>query len=175
MTRIFFYQDVKLPCKVFPILLRLPPHPTNPLCPILYILPLHNPFDRIILPSQLLISCHPMYKAMTSTTQPRNTIQRPLIMPLSLQHFRMHTSRNKMMIRQRNPVALANLASLSARGTPDRWCASHTCCVLAEYWGEKFGEVVRVWDESVSGEGIWDCAGDCGAERVEDGAFKGCI
>lgn len=83
---------------------------------------------------------------MTSTTQPRNTIQRPLVMPTPLEHLRMHTSRNEMMIRQRDPVTLANLTRLCTRGAPRRRCAGHTCSILAENWGKELGEVVRVWD-----------------------------
>lgn len=93
----------------------LPPHPSNPPSPILHILPLQYPLHSKILPSKLLITRHPMHKTMTSPTQPRNTIQHPLIMPPLLQHLGMHAPRNKMMIRQRDPVALADLAGLRAR------------------------------------------------------------
>lgn len=111
----------------------LPPHPPNPHGPIPHILPLTNPLNSKPLPSELLITRHTVHKTMTSATKPRHTIQHPLIMPPLLNNLRMHPTRNQMVIRERDPVALADLARVRARTRPRRRASRHARCVLCQH------------------------------------------
>lgn len=63
-----------------------------------------------------------MHKTMTSPAQPSNTVQHPLIMPPLLYGLVMHAPRNEMVIREWDPIALADFAGLGARAYPNwRW------------------------------------------------------
>lgn len=79
-------------------------------------------------------------------------------MPAPLYGFRVHLLRDQMMVAQRDPVALAHLAGGCARGGP---CGGGSggggIDVLAEDWGEEFGEgALVVVDEGVGVEGVAD-------------------
>lgn len=111
----------------------LPPNPPNPHSPIPHILPLTNSLNGKPLPSELLITRHAMDKTVTSAAKPRHAIQHPLIMPALFNNFRMHPTRNQMMIRERDPVALADLARVRARVCPRRRAGRHARCVLCKH------------------------------------------
>ncbi len=88
----------------------LPPHPSNPPCPPPHILPPKQPLHTPPLPRQLLITRQPMHKTMTRPTQPRHTIQSPLLMPAPLDDLRMHLPRDEMVVGKGDPVSAADLA-----------------------------------------------------------------
>lgn len=84
----------------------LPPHSSNPLYPRLYIIPLLQQLQTPITLRQLFIRPTPMHKAMTSPTQPRNTIQHILIMPSPFQNPLVRTLGYQMMVRQWYPLSM---------------------------------------------------------------------
>lgn len=98
----------------------LPPHPPNPLHEPLHIFPLPQLLHRIELPCQLLMRANTMHKAMTSTTQPSDLIQLPLLAPPTFESFGMHASRDEMVIRQGNLGSQAEFAGAGAGGCPYR-------------------------------------------------------
>lgn len=87
-----------------------PPNPPNPLPPPPHILPPTQPLHRKPLPRQLLIARNPMHKAMARPTNPRHIVQLPLLMPASLQRLRVHLTGDEMVVRQGNPVSVADFA-----------------------------------------------------------------
>ncbi|GFF47778.1 hypothetical protein IFM46972_08385 [Aspergillus udagawae] len=121
-------------------------------------------------PNPLLVTRHPMHETMARPTQPRHTIQHPLLMPPLLEHLCMHAARNQMVIREGDPVALADLAGVGARGRPYRRRGGHTGYVLAQHWGEEVGDVGGVGHEAVDGEGVGDGDGDGSCYGLEEGA-----
>lgn len=82
----------------------------------------------------------------------------------------MHPARNQMVIREGNPVTLADLAGVGARRRPYRRRGGDACYVLAQHWGKEVGNIGGIGDEAVDGEGVGDGDGDGGCYRVEEGA-----
>lgn len=111
---------------------RFPPHFAHPLLPILRIVTFQDPFDRIPLPRQLLITGHSMYKTVASPTQPRHTIEPPLLVPASLQNLGVHTTWYQVMIRQWDPVSFAYLTVAGLRAEPSGWGRSGTGDVITK-------------------------------------------
>lgn len=107
---------------------------------------------------------------MTGTTQPRNTIQHPLLMPPLLEHLCMHPARNQMVVREGDPVALADLAGVSARRRPYRRRGCHTGYVFAKHRRKEVRDVGGIGDEAIDGEGLGHGDGDGGGCRLEEGA-----
>lgn len=58
-------------------------------------------------------------------------------MPPLLNNLRMHPARNQMVIRERDPVALADLARVRARVRPRRRASRHARCVLYQHGREE--------------------------------------
>lgn len=65
-------------------------------------------------------------------------------MPPLLAHLLVHPARDEMVIRQRDPVPLADLARLRPRRRPHRRRARHGPYVLGDYPGEEVGDVAGV-------------------------------
>ena len=87
-----------------------------------------------------------MHETMTRATQPRHAIQHPLIMPPLLEHLTMHAARDEMVITQRDPVPLADLACVPACIGP---CWRRGCDggdVLVEHRPQEVCEGGFVWD-----------------------------
>ena len=65
-----------------------------------------------------------MHKGMTSPTKPGNAVELPLRVPAPFNDFLVHGLGDQVVVRQRDPVALAYLARCDVflRGGPDgRW------------------------------------------------------
>lgn len=71
------------------------------------------------------------------------------------------------MIRQRNPVALADLTRLSPRTHPHRRRSRRSRDILAQHGVQKLRQVRGVGDQAVDGERVGDGDGDRGGEVVE--------
>jgi hypothetical protein len=84
-------------------------------------------------------------------------------MPPPLKNLRMNPPRNKMVIRKRDPITLADLARFSARARPHRWAGRHARRVLREYGAQEVAQVRRVGDYAVHCERVGDTDGDGGA------------
>ena len=120
---------------------RLPPYSAHPPGPVLDILARQDAIDGIPFSSEDLIARHAMDKTMTSPTQPGNAIQHPLIMPALLEHLCMHLLGNEMMIRERDPVAFADLARLGSSARPDRRRRDNTVDVVRQRLAEELPQV----------------------------------
>ena len=83
---------------------------------------------------------------MTRPTKPRHAIQPPLLMPAPLHHLGMRGAGYQMMVRQRYPVTMADLAGRGALARVER----------------------RRWGGSVGNVGLED-----GVEEVGDGGGGG--
>ena len=93
-----------------------------------------------------------MHKTMTRPTQPRHTPQHPLRMPSPLHHLRVHRARYQMVIRQRDPVTLTDLARVCPRRRPYWRASGHGFHVVVEERQEEgFGDVLGVCEEGVGG------------------------
>ncbi|KAL8761254.1 MAG: hypothetical protein Q9184_002615, partial [Pyrenodesmia sp. 2 TL-2023] len=105
----------------------------------------------------------PMYKAMASSAKPRHAVQPPFFMPAALDSFGMDLLRDQVVVAQRDPIALADLASRSAGGGPN-WRSGCSCVdVFLEDWGEELGEIGLLFEEArlkVRGEGLEDLRGE---------------
>lgn len=146
----------------------LPPHTAHPLNPPrnhlrLLLIPLHpsipDQLHRIVVPRQLLITRQPMHKAMTRPAQPRDAIQHLLAMPAPLPHPVVRALRYQVVVRQRDPVPVAQLALCRAGGGPDRGREGGGGAVGREDGRE---QVVRVVGVAGGGEqGVGFQAVDC--------------
>ena len=61
-----------------------PSHATNPLCPVLDIIPLQQALHSIVVLSKNFITFTLVDKAMARSTKPRTAIQHPFVVPLAL-------------------------------------------------------------------------------------------
>jgi len=75
-----------------------------------------------------------------------------------------------MVVREGDPVALADLAGVGARARPHRRRGRHAGYVLAQHWGEEIGDLGGIGDEAVDKEGVGDGDGDGGCDGFEEGA-----
>jgi hypothetical protein len=96
-------------------------------------------------------------------------------MPTPLKNLRMHPPWDKMMIRKRDPIALADLTSFCPRARPHGWACRHARRVLCEYGAEEVEEVCGVGNYAVDCERVGDANGDWGAEGFEGFLGEGCI
>lgn len=102
---------------------------------------------------------------MTRPTQPGDAVQHPLIMPALLEYLCMHLFRNEMMIRERDPIALADLTCAGTRRDPYGRRRGDAVDVFGQRGSEELGQVGGGWDDAVDSEGVcdgeWDWRGDC--------------
>lgn len=131
------------------LLPSLPSHPPHPLGPSDNVLTPHQPLHGPVIFRQLLVASDPMHEAMASSAEPSNAVQPPFFVPAALDGFGVDLLRDQMVVAQRDPVALADLAGRGAGGGPERRGA---CCgvdVFLEDWGEELGEVGLFFEETV--------------------------
>lgn len=113
-----------------------------------------------------------MHKTVTSATQPSNAVQHPLVMPPLLQHLGMHAPRDQMVVRQRDPVTLADFACVRPRARPHGRRLRRPLDVLVQHFSEEIGHIVR---EAVDGEGFGDGCGERRCEVVAGGGGEGSL
>lgn len=141
----------------------LPPHPPDPLHPSPNILPPLKQLNGKPMPRQLLVGRRAMHKAMASPTKPGHAIQQLLAMPTALQHAFMRRLGNEVVVRQRNPFAVAEFAFRGAGRGPDGRRRGDGSQVAVVDGGEEVGDV-----DGVRGRGEQSV----GCQRV-DGSGRG--
>jgi hypothetical protein len=97
---------------------QFPPHCSNPVHKLLYILPSLQLFHRVPVLCKLFIRLYTMHKSMACWTQPSDLVQLVLWMPSSLEHLVMRRTGDQMVVRQRYPIPLAEFTSICSGCLP---------------------------------------------------------
>lgn len=98
----------------------LPSQTRDPSCKFLHILFRQKKLHRVIISSQLLMGLEVMDEPMACSTEPCDVLQVLFAMPATFDDFFVNKPRNQMVVRQGDPVPLANLASICTAG-PRCW------------------------------------------------------
>jgi len=111
---IFWSQLPHLP------LLRLPPDPSHPPCPVLDILPLQYSLNSIPFFRQFFVGSHTVHKIVTCSAKPGNAVQSPFFVPPFFQGLGMDPLWYQVMICQWDPIPYTYDARAGSSIVPDR-------------------------------------------------------
>jgi hypothetical protein len=138
-----------------------PPNSAHPLRPFLNIISGTNTLNGVPMLRQFLIGGYPVHETMASPAQPCYTIKQLLIMPATLQHFRVDPTRDEVVVGQWYPVTFTDFAGICPSRDPRRWRFCHCGNVSGEDGGHEGLDVGSWWcHERVCGQGIDHCLRD---------------